>query len=80
MMYRRAPAPPWLRGNDLVTCALLVEDFCKPARLFGRAHPFIHVRFGSKADMCSAKRHVRFTPKATLIAYSGFYVAYLGGT
>src|SRR5215471_17401947 len=23
-----------------------------------------HVRFGSKADMCSAKRHVRFTPKS----------------
>ena len=22
------------------------------------------VRFGSKADMCSAKRHVRFTPKS----------------
>ena len=23
-----------------------------------------NVRFGSKADMCSAKRHVRFTPKS----------------
>ena len=23
-----------------------------------------HVRFGSKADMCSAKGHVRFTPKS----------------
>ena len=23
-----------------------------------------HVRFGSKADMCSAKRHVRFTPNS----------------
>jgi len=23
-----------------------------------------YVRFGSKADMCSAKRHVRFTPKS----------------
>src|SRR6516164_10785607 len=23
-----------------------------------------HVRFGSKADICSAKRHVRFTPKS----------------
>jgi hypothetical protein len=22
----------------------------------------VDVRFGSKADMCSAKRHVRFTP------------------
>jgi hypothetical protein len=22
------------------------------------------VRFGSKADMCSAKRHVRFTPES----------------
>ena len=23
-----------------------------------------HVRFGSKADMCSARRHVRFAPKS----------------
>ena len=23
-----------------------------------------HVRFGSKADICSAKAHVRFTPKS----------------
>src|SRR5262249_10672171 len=23
-----------------------------------------HVRFGSKADMCSAQRHVRFTPNS----------------
>jgi hypothetical protein len=26
------------------------------------------VRFGSKADMCTAKRHVRFPPTATSIA------------
>jgi hypothetical protein len=25
---------------------------------------FRNVRFGSKADMCSAKRHVRFTPES----------------
>jgi hypothetical protein len=25
-----------------------------------------NVRFGSKADICSAKRHVRFTPKADM--------------
>src|SRR5262249_3142115 len=25
-----------------------------------------NVRFGSKADMCSAKRHVRFTPKSDI--------------
>ena len=34
-----------------------------------------HVRFGSKADMCSAKRHVRFTPKAdmnSLLRSTGF--------
>ncbi|MGB9271873.1 MAG: hypothetical protein WCB74_22035, partial [Pseudolabrys sp.] len=24
----------------------------------------LYVRFGSKADMCSAKRHVRFTPES----------------
>ena len=23
-----------------------------------------HVRFGSKADMCSARKHVRFTPQS----------------
>src|SRR5262245_44174322 len=26
----------------------------------------VHVRFGSKADMCSAKRHVRFTPNSDI--------------
>jgi hypothetical protein len=30
------------------------------------------VRFGSKADMCGAKRHVRFTPN------SGHWTAHLG--
>jgi hypothetical protein len=25
-----------------------------------------HVRFGSKADMCGAKRHVRFTPNSDI--------------
>ena len=25
-----------------------------------------HVRFGSKADTCSAKRHVRFTPESDI--------------
>jgi len=34
-----------------------------------RATP--NVRFGSKADVSSAKRHVRFTPKATLNATYG---------
>src|SRR5262249_31869940 len=32
-------------------------------RLAHRKEP-TDVRFGSKADMCSAKRHVRFTPKS----------------
>jgi hypothetical protein len=26
----------------------------------------VHVRFGSKADICSAKRHVRFTPNSDI--------------
>ena len=30
----------------------------------GRAVVNIDVRFGSKADMCSAKGHVRFTPES----------------
>src|SRR4029077_17956183 len=29
------------------------------------------VRFGSKADMCSAKRHVRFTPKSGHVQRTG---------
>src|SRR5262249_18948048 len=30
-----------------------------------RGHPLmVHVRFGSKADICGAKRHVRFTPES----------------
>ena len=36
--------------------------------LYGSAQPsswtWVHVRFGSKADICSAKRHVRFTPES----------------
>ena len=31
------------------------------------------VRFGSKADMCSAKRHVRFVPIADMIAPHGLH-------
>ena len=38
--------------------------------LYGCAQPsswtWVHVRFGSKADICSAKMHVRFTPKADI--------------
>jgi len=30
-----------------------------------------NVRFGSKADICSAKRHVRFTPKADMCSALG---------
>ena len=30
----------------------------------GRVGPRSNVRFGSKADICSAIRHVRFTPKS----------------
>ena len=40
------------------------------ARLMAREQTFYwHVRFGSKADMCSAKRHVRFTPKSGHVLY-----------
>ena len=31
----------------------------------------MNVRFGSKADMCSAKRHVRFTPKSGHVQCTG---------
>jgi hypothetical protein len=37
--------------------------------LMGGMYLWTHVRFGSKADMCSAPTHVRFTPrKRTLMA------------
>jgi len=32
-----------------------------PHKIRGRSSR--HVRFGSQADMCAAKRHVRFTPQ-----------------
>src|SRR4029077_21057529 len=33
--------------------------------------PAVYVRFGSKADICNAKWHVRFTPKSGDVAGSG---------
>ena len=47
----------WSRANALVLCE---------ARRRGNTEiaGCPHVRFGSKADMCSAKRHVRFTPNS----------------
>jgi hypothetical protein len=33
--------------------------------------PPADVRYGSKADICAAKRHVRFTPKRTCAAQLG---------
>jgi hypothetical protein len=35
-------------------------------RKFGLNNGFVDVRFGSEADMCSAKRHVRFTPNSDI--------------
>jgi hypothetical protein len=37
-----------------------------------------HVRFGSLADICSAKSHVRFTPESDL--ESGHLTGHLGGS
>src|SRR4029453_10386151 len=39
----------------------LCASRCSILRKFQRAR---HVRIGSKADMCAAKRHVRFTPNS----------------
>jgi hypothetical protein len=36
-----------------------IELDLSPTMVEGR-----HVRFGSKADICAAKSHVRFTPKS----------------
>src|SRR5262249_53240636 len=35
-----------------------------PPRCASQKNRTFNVRFGSKADMCSAKRHVRFTPNS----------------
>ena len=52
--------PP--REAETVFNRLRVEIFCiEPNQKVPNAG---HVCFGSKADMCSAKRHVRFTPKS----------------
>ena len=54
-------------GGDVM--AHIVQQVRGPAEkiLFrSRFSGNAHVRFGSKADMCSAKQHVRFTPKADI--------------
>src|SRR5262249_40165569 len=38
--------------------------FSKPSRMSDGPVRGTHVRFGSKADICSAKRHVCFTPNS----------------
>ena len=52
-------------------CTVLppLERFLRDESRTGAAQPFVCRnpfvdRFGSKADMCSAKRHVRFTPES----------------
>ena len=43
------------------SCAreLFAISFCQEFAL-------LNIRFGSKADICSAKRHVRFTPESDI--------------
>ncbi|MGA7333752.1 MAG: hypothetical protein WBX77_18770, partial [Pseudolabrys sp.] len=41
----------------------IVVDFYPPSPLIKTA---LNVRFGSKADMCSAQAHVCFVPKADI--------------
>src|SRR5262249_50470186 len=54
------------RGCEEVTPKLQLCPSCR-ARL-----PAKHdVRFGSKADMCSAKRHVRFAPESDIKCDTG---------
>ena len=48
-------ASPQLSPRSLRGGHRIVSVWC-----YGRCH----VRFGSEADMCSAKRHVRFTPES----------------
>ena len=43
---------------------LLMSAFTPKANIGPQS---LHVRFGSKADMCAAKSHVRFPPKADIV-------------
>jgi hypothetical protein len=54
---------PDVEGGDSRREAIFVSSAIKwvKCRRVGR-----DVRFGSKADICSAKRHVCFTPKADI--------------
>jgi len=38
----------------------------RPGHVRQTTHCTVHVRFGSKADMCAAKWHVRFTPESDI--------------
>jgi hypothetical protein len=46
-----------------LACDILGQGF-GTARLKGKEFVWAHVRLGSKADICAAKRHVRFTPES----------------
>src|SRR5215470_12493192 len=47
-----------LRSSEDCRTSLQLLDRLRPSRTVG------HVRFGSKADICSAPTHVRFTPNS----------------
>jgi hypothetical protein len=53
-------APPHLSPPRLRSVMVAITTSARKGAGITKAH----VRFGSKADICSAKRHVRFTPKS----------------
>ena len=51
---------PWPRTTLLKFSPIFKRELCAASQQDSR----VHVCFGSKADMCSAKGHVRFTPES----------------
>ena len=60
--YRDAAAASKTKRTVLMTKGSTWSILC--CRLMHVPHTGCNVRFGSKADICSAKRHVRFTPES----------------
>jgi hypothetical protein len=64
-VYRRDLADHAQDRPDVFSSEMVVYYWCESfgSRVGPRSNN-VNVRFGSEADMCSAKGHVRFTPKS----------------
>jgi hypothetical protein len=59
------PTTSFMKSRRFIHTPMLKTHRINPYKCCGRAKQNEgHVRFGSKADMCSARRHVRFTPNS----------------